>query len=397
MAFLLVLASSVFFYVSLDWISVFRGSHTYLLFALPALSILLLYERRIARFRLSSREEVQTVTDRARPAASLYAGFLLVLQSLLVHLVGGSVGREGVGIQLGAWAARWAEVPRWYRAGCIATGISVIFGAPLTATVFIFETALVQKKRFDWKEVLAVPLMAIGADLIVRAIGIRHFPFPQYDLSSLHQLLNFKSVLVVSVFAVLVTVLSALFLFAASWLAAKVPEWSDRTLAVRAAVFLVVFMLAALYFGDASGLTGLGAQSWSWLYKGDSPAAAIGPTLLVLAFLKVAFTAGFSGFGFKGGEVTPMLAAGSFLGVFLSTIPIAPTPIVSVIGFSAVWGASARRPLVAAALGYECFGGAAVFAGVLVYFSLKLGDTVFQSGLLRNEKVRDVWHRGLYD
>jgi H+/Cl- antiporter ClcA len=93
-----------------------------------------------------------------------------------VHIVGGSVGREVVGIQLGAWAARWAEAPRWYRAGCIATGISVFFGAPVTATVFIFETALVQKKRFDLKEILAVPLMAIGADLLVRAIGLSHFP-----------------------------------------------------------------------------------------------------------------------------------------------------------------------------------------------------------------------------
>ncbi len=93
-----------------------------------------------------------------------------------MHIVGGSVGREVVGIQLGAWAARWAEAPRWYRAGCIATGISVFFGAPVTATVFIFETALVQKKRFDLKEILAVPLMAIGADLLVRAIGLSHFP-----------------------------------------------------------------------------------------------------------------------------------------------------------------------------------------------------------------------------
>lgn len=397
MAFLLVLASSLFFYVSLDWIANFRGSHPYLLFALPALAALLVFERRIFRLRISSREEVKGVTDLNRPAVSLYSGLLLIFQSLLVHLVGGSVGREGVGIQLGAWAARWAEAPRWYRAGCIATGISVVFGAPVTATAFIFETALVQKKRFDWKEILAVPLMAIGADLIVRAIGVRHFPFPQYELSTLQQLLNFKSLIVVSVFVVLVTAHSALFLIASSWVSSKVPGLSDRNLVVRATLFLVVFMAAALFFGDKSGLTGLGAQSWSWLYMNDSPAIAIGPALLLLAFLKVAFTAGFSGFGFKGGEVTPMLAVGSFLGVFLSTIPMVSTPIVSVIGFSAVWGVSARRPLVAAALGYECFGGAAVFAGAITYLSLKVGDAIFQSSLMKNDKVRDAWHRGLYD
>lgn len=88
-------------------------------------------------------------------------------QSLIVHLFGGSVGREGLGIQLGAWAARWANAPRWYRSGCIATGISVIFGAPITAIAFLFESALVQKKQLDWRELIAVPSMAIAAHLFV--------------------------------------------------------------------------------------------------------------------------------------------------------------------------------------------------------------------------------------
>lgn len=144
-------------------------------------------------------------------------------------------------------------------------------------------------------------------------------------------------------------------------------------------------------------MTGLGTQVWPWLYKDDSPSVAIGPSLLLLALLKVTFTAGFSGLGFKGGEVTPMLAVGSLLGVFISTMSVVSTPVLSVIGFSAVWGVSARRPLVAAALGYEYFGMAAVLAGVLTYFGLKLGDAVFQSQLIKNEKVRDAWHRGLYD
>lgn len=397
MAYLLVILSSIFFYVSLQWVSDFRGSYTYLIFGLPALAVLLVAERRISRFRLSSREEVKGVSDPDRPAVSFYAGILLIFQTLLVHVVGGSVGREGVGIQLGGWAARWAKAPSWYRAGCIATGISVIFGAPVTAAVFIFETSLVQKKKIDWKEIVAVPIMAIGADLIVHAIGIRHFQFPQFSFLSLQQLLNLKGLVVLAVFSVLVTAFSASFLLISSSVTSRVQIMSDRSLAFSASVFLAVFMLVAFHFGDAAGLTGLGIQIWPWLYSGEGPPIEIGPTLLLLAILKVTFTAGFSGLGFKGGEVTPMLAVSSLIGVFLSTAPMGSIPVISAIGFSCIWGVSARRPLVAAALGYEYFGGAAVFAGLITYISLKLGDAIFNSGFLRSEKVRSAWHNGLYD
>lgn len=188
--------------------------------------------------------------------------------------------------------------------------------------------------------------------------------------------------------------LSAVYLQLSSWAASQVLIAKDRTLAIGAGVFLCVFMFVAFSFGESAGLTGLGTQVWPWLYGNREAAVEIGPQLLLMALLKVAFTAGFSGLGFKGGEVTPMLVVGSFCGVYLANIS---EPIIAVIAFSTIWGVTARRPLVAAALGYEYFGGAALAAGFIAFLSLKLGDLIFTAALFKSEKVRNAWHRGLYD
>lgn len=394
MAFFLVLLSSIFFYLSLDFLSTFRASHTYLTFFVPLLVLLLVFERRISRFRLSSREEVKNLMSPSRPRASIYAGVFLMVQSLVVHFFGGSVGREGIGIQLGAWSARWANAPRWYRAGCIATGITVILGAPITATAFLFESALMQKKKFNWLEVIAVPVMATGADLLIKGIGIKHFSFPRFGVSALGQLADAKSMAIVVGLILLVTLLSAIFLQILARTAAMVSIATDRSLLFGAGGFLGFFTFVAFFFGEMAGLTGLGSQVWPSLYGSETAALEIGPQLLLLAILKVAFTAGFSGLGFKGGEVTPMLVVGTFCGVYLATVSV---PILAVIAFSTVWGVTARRPFVAAALGYEYFGGAAIAAGLVTFLSLKLGDAIFKSRFIKNEKVRNAWQCGLYD
>lgn len=394
MAFALVLCSSILFSIFLDWVASFRAAHSYLILGAPLLVFLLIKERKLSRFRLSSREEVQAVFESDRPSIVFLAGPMLIAQTVLVHFFGGSVGREGIGIQLGAWASRWSKAARWYRAGCIATGISVIFGAPLTGTAFLFETALIRKKSFGWKEILAVPSMSVLGDQAARFAGVKHFQFPKYIFSELSHLLNAESFVRVAGLILLVFVLSLVFLIISGWVSSHVNQLSERKLISVAAWFLVIFAVFGFLLGEESGLPGLGIQLWPSIFESGSLAAKSGAALFGLAVLKSVFTAGFTGLGFKGGEVTPLLAIGSLCGVLIGSMFDSPlAPIYSALGFSMLWGVTARRPLVAATLGFEYFGEAALIAGGLVWVSLKCGDLVVS----RYEKVRGVWHHGLYD
>jgi len=242
----------------------------------------------------------------------------------------------------------------------------VIFGAALTATVFLFETALIRKKRFGWKEIVAIPSMSVLGDQAAGFAGVKHFQFPQFIFSDLSLLLSVES---------FVRVAGLKLIFTAIW-------------------FLAIFAVFGFLLGEESGLPGFGVQLWPSIFENGSLASKGTAAIFGLAILKSVFTAGFTGLGFKGGEVTPLLAIGSLCGILIGTkLDSSLIPFFFALGFSMVWGVSARRPLVAAFLGFEYFGEAALVAGVLVWICLKFGDLVVS----RNEKVRGVWRHGLYD
>ncbi len=172
-------------------------------------------------------------------------------------------------------------------------------------------------------------------------------------------------------------------------------ELNDRRLALVTLLFLILFATVGYLLGEKSGLPGLGTQPWATLLGSDlksAPLPIIGAgTLFFWAVLKIIFTAGFTGLGFKGGEVTPLIAVGTLIAAAMVT---ETSTFFLAIGFSAVWGVSARRPLVAAALGFEYFGEAALLAGIVTWSALKLGDFLIPS---RFEVIRGAWRRGLYD
>ncbi len=357
--------------------------------------MILVFERRFAAYRLSTREEVRATTDEHRSPSLPWAGPLLLFLTLIVHFFGGSVGREGVGIQIGAWAARLNSQPRWCRVGCIATGISVIFGAPLTAVVFVFEGAVSKNRKFGWKESIAIPVMAVVGDRVAQLAGLQHPSFPRYPFSAFAQLTYVDAALIFSSLIVLASLLSLVFLVLSSYVALSTRELNDRRLALVTLLFLILFATVGYLLGEKSGLPGLGTQPWATLLGSDlksAPLPIIGAgTLFFWAVLKIIFTAGFTGLGFKGGEVTPLIAVGTLIAAAMVT---ETSTFFLAIGFSAVWGVSARRPLVAAALGFEYFGEAALLAGIVTWSALKLGDFLIPS---RFEVIRGAWRRGLYD
>ena len=96
--------------------------------------------------------------------------------------------------------------------------------------------------------------------------------------------------------------------------------------------------------------------------------------------LKIILTALTLGFGFKGGEVTPLFVIGAMLGSTLALIFQLPTDFMAALGFIAVFAAAANTPLACIVMAVELFGG-----GPLVGVAITTLVAYVSSG-----------HRGIY-
>jgi H+/Cl- antiporter ClcA len=95
---------------------------------------------------------------------------------------------------------------------------------------------------------------------------------------------------------------------------------------------------------------------------------------------KVLFTVVCLGFGYKGGEVTPLFVIGALLGMALAPVFGLPPPFLATIGFIALFAAASNTPLASTLMGIELFGGA---------FTAPLAITSAIAYVL-------VGHRGIY-
>jgi len=74
--------------------------------------------------------------------------------------------------------------------------------------------------------------------------------------------------------------------------------------------------------------------------------------------LKLLFTAVTLGFGFKGGEVTPLFFIGAALGSALSFVLPLPIGLLAAMGFVAVFAGATNTPLASSIMALELFGAA---------------------------------------
>jgi H+/Cl- antiporter ClcA len=73
-------------------------------------------------------------------------------------------------------------------------------------------------------------------------------------------------------------------------------------------------------------------------------------------FFKIVFTAITLGFGFKGGEVTPLFFIGAALGSALSFVMPLPLGLLAAMGFVSVFAGASNTPLASSIMAIELFG-----------------------------------------
>ncbi|MCI1187566.1 chloride channel protein [Hymenobacter sp. DH14] len=340
--------ASAGFLVALDWVTRWREAHPWALALLPAAGLLIglayhYFGDRAVRGNNLILDEIHRPTQRL----PLRLVPLVLGGTLLTHLVGGSAGREGTAVQMGAALAD--QLPRWLRLrprdrrllliASMSAGFASVFGTPLAGAVFGLEVFLLGSIRYE--AVLPSFLAAIMADFVTRAWGVGHTPYPTLGALPLTPLLLGSTLLAGALFG----------------------------LAARA--FATLTHGISKVFGCISYpplrpvLGGVLVAGLLWL-AGPGRFGGLGVPVIVEAFQhplaatdwawKLALTALTLGCGFKGGEVTPLFFIGAALGSTLAVVLPLPVALLAAMGFVGVFAGAANTPLACLLMGLELFG-----------------------------------------
>jgi H+/Cl- antiporter ClcA len=291
---------------------------------------------------------------------------LVLISTLITHLFGGSAGREGTAVQMGGSLADQLSKPlklsiedrRIILICGISAGFASVFGTPFAAIVFSLE--LISIGKLSVRAVVPSVLSAFTADLICDSWGIYHTSY-RLGLAPALSAIN----VIYCCGAAIFFGLAARYYIA---LVDVISRFAKRLIAyapLRPALGGII-VAGAVFALDTTKYIGLGIPTIISAFKTQLPPYDF--------LLKMVFTAVTLGFGFKGGEVTPLFFIGATLGSALSIIIPLPFSLLAAIGFVAVFSGAAKTPIASTLMAMELFGieygmFATIACGVAYYFS----------------------------
>lgn len=381
---LLAGTASAFFLHSLVWATAMRGSHRYLLCLLPLAGFVVgwVYLRYGSRVEAGNNLLIDEIHDPSR-IVPLRMVPLVLWGTVMSHLFGASVGREGTAVQMGGALAdqlthllKLGNADRRILLMCgIAAGFSSVFGTPLAGAVFALEVLAIGRMRYD--ALFPCLLAAIVADQVGLAWGVLHTHYAIHFIPA------------ISAWTLLATLVAgALF-----GLTGKLFADSTHALSARIKHYVKypplrpllggLLLLAIVWPTGADRYIGLGipviVEAFQQPLAPYDFAAKLGLTVLSLAS------------GFKGGEVTPLFYIGATLGNALSPLLQLPFPLLAGLGFVAVFAGAANTPLASTFMAMELFG-----SEVGIYAALACVASYYfsgHSGIYRSQRIAHGKHR----
>lgn len=345
-------AASALFLEALERATAYRSAHEVIVYALPLAGVVvgLIYERLGSKIAGGNNLIIDTIHDDG-PRLPLRMAPMVLVGTVLTHLFGGSAGREGTAVQMGASLADdvlhrlrlTGPLRRQLLAAGVAGGFGSVFGTPIAGTLFGLEFVVLG--RIEYSALLPALTAAVIGDMTTRALGITHSVYPAPAVLPLSPLVLGKWL----IFALGLTLATRAFVELTHFLkqqgALRIPRLPLR-------MFVGGLVVVALWrLVGTSDYLGLGLPVILRAFHDPSlPASAFA--------LKILFTAVTLGAGFLGGEVTPLFFVGACLGNVLARLLGLPLSLGAGVGLAAVFGAAANTPLALSVMAVELLGGA---------------------------------------
>ncbi len=355
-----------FFLWSLDKVTQFRWHHSWLLFLLPlgGLLIYYLYQKFDPEAEKGNNliiDEIHHSPNELKPSITP----LILFSTLITHLFGGSAGREGTAVQMGGGISKWfidrisfteEEKKLLFLCG-MSAGFAAIFNTPVTGAVFAIEVLAIGSLHREG--FLPCLLAAFVGKLVTNAFPISHTHYsihltkPSLFSSLLH--LNLKLLGYALIAGVLFGLVAKLFVL----ILENIKKYSQKTFSKKyqAIIFGGLIIIALGQINSIQPYLGLGVSNLN--PKDPSLVNAFNSSINTphsAWFLKLMLTAITLGFGYKGGEVTPLFFIGATFGnAFAGTFGL-PIDLFAGLGFIAVFSGATNTPIACTLMGIELFG-----------------------------------------
>ena len=362
-------------------VSSFRSDHFYYLIpflAIAGLATVYIYQRFGKRankgmglvFSIGQQSD-ETIPRRLIPIA--------MLTTWLTHLFGGSAGREGVAIQIGASVANYlgdlAKAKNRHIMVMVgmAAGFSGLFQTPLAATLFAVEVIVVGS--IYYQAILPALIASLVAAQTSHFLGLEKFSYAVTKLPTLNLLIIMKLVVIGIAFGL------TGFLF--SWLLGKTKASLGTLLPnpyLRIVVGSVILSVLFVVF-DQGRYSGLGTNLISTTFSG-------GPIFAWDFIVKLLLTILTLSIGFQGGEVTPLFAIGATLGMLLGALMGLPLTFVAALGYAAVFAAATNTFFAPILIGCEVFGFSLLpylLITVSVSYALNFNHSIYTAQKIRKD------------
>lgn len=359
-------SASALLLVSLTWATRTRDTHPWLLILLPAAGLLvgLLYRYLGSEVEAGNNlilEVIHGELETPQRTIPMRMAPLVLAGTFLTHLFGGSAGREGTAVQMGAALADQlgplfrmdARSRRILLMSGVSAGFGSVFGTPLSGAVFGLEVLAIG--LVEYEAIAPCFIAAFVGDLATHAWGVHHvlYRVGTVPAMSAHRLL--EAALAGTVFGLVAMFFARL----THWIGDVFGtlRWSPLRPMVGGAM-----VAAAVFAMHTTRYIGLGIPTIVESFSVREPGH--------VWILKLLFTALTLGAGFKGGEVTPLFFIGAALGSSLSGLIALPVSLLAGMGMVAVFAGAANTPIASTLMAMELFGpGAGTFAAIACVFS----------------------------
>lgn len=361
-------SASALFLFALDWATRTREATPWLIALLPLVGAVVgwVYQHHGRGVDAGNNLLIDQIHD-PQQTVPLRMAPLVLVSTVLSHLFGASVGREGTAVQMGGALADQVshafqfgpEDRRVLLMAGIAAGFASVFGTPLAGAVFAIEVLVRGRLRLD--ALLPCVVAAVVADQVGLLWGVQH---THYTVGAVPAI-TASALLAVAVAGVAFGLAGKLFADTSHALSAAFKRWVPQP-PLRPFIGGVLVALAVWALGSQRYI-GLGIPviqqafteplaPWDWAAK-------------------LVFTVASLGAGFKGGEVTPLFFMGATLGNALAPLLQLPFPLLAGVGFVAVFAGAANTPIACTLMALELFG-----ADIGVYAALGCAVSYVFSG-----------------
>ena len=290
---------------------------------------------------------------------------LIMVTTWVTHLFGGSSGREGVAMQIGATLGHnisskihVENAPRILLVAGMAAGFAGLFQTPLAAIAISLEILLAG--HLEMAALLPAAVAAFTACKVSQMFGessviTMNDIFPN-DITRIiwnDSGLDIYFILRLAVLGVIFGIVGGGF--------AKILHLSKKFFAekfpnpVKRVAIMGIALSALLLLCWQGRYSGLGTNLTDMIFSGSAQDTANS----IYAWdwlLKMLFTIVTLSVGFQGGEVTPLFTIGATLGTAVATIAGVPLPLAAALGYAAVFGAATNTLFAPILVGAEIFG-----------------------------------------